>query len=100
MCAICQDSLNQEGKQVEALPCMHVFHEVCLQDWRLCTGKPQDHCPMRCHEASNFDLDPDDIAAAPEQPEAVVASSSSSSSGSVFERLAQAAAAEGMQLEV
>jgi hypothetical protein len=46
-CIICLEDL--QIMQVQALPCMHCFHKICLEDWQRCTDKPAHHCPMKCH---------------------------------------------------
>jgi hypothetical protein len=46
-CVICLEELQVMA--VQALPCMHCFHKVCLDDWQRCTGKPFNHCPLKCH---------------------------------------------------
>jgi hypothetical protein len=46
-CIICLEDL--QIMQVQALPCMHCFHKICLEDWQRCTAKPAHHCPMKCH---------------------------------------------------
>jgi hypothetical protein len=46
-CIICMEDLHI--LQVQALPCMHCFHKVCLDEWRQCADKPAHHCPLKCH---------------------------------------------------
>jgi hypothetical protein len=46
-CVICLEDLQVMA--IQALPCMHCFHKVCLDDWQRCTGKPFHHCPLKCH---------------------------------------------------
>ena len=48
MCVICQQAMSPE-EELEALPCMHLFHKGCVDDWRAATAKPVNHCPLKCH---------------------------------------------------
>ena len=38
-CAICQDVMDHQQEALQALPCGHCFHVVCMQNWR------HDSCP-------------------------------------------------------
>lgn len=31
-CTICLDTLNK-GDPIETLPCKHIFHKVCIEEW-------------------------------------------------------------------
>jgi len=43
-CTICSDDINN-GETIEALECMHVFHEDCIQEWL----QEQPICPICRH---------------------------------------------------
>ena len=46
-CAICLDVMNHEQEALQALPCGHCFHAVCMQNWR-------DSCPI-CRQHMQVD---------------------------------------------
>ena len=46
-CAICLDVMNHEQEALQALPCGHCFHTVCMQNWR-------DRCPI-CRQHVQID---------------------------------------------
>ena len=45
MCQICQQPLN-DGTPVEALPCIHSFHEYCMTEYAL--AKNQEKSALPC----------------------------------------------------
>ena len=48
-CGICHSGLREGGLEVMALPCMHCFHQECVQHWHQMFSLPSNHCPYRCH---------------------------------------------------
>ena len=61
LCVICRGSmLVSEDRQ--ALPCMHVFHTHCIEEYANCKGLPIDQCcPFKCNVSQSqvvMDLDP------------------------------------------
>ena len=43
----------KDGLPVTALPCMHVFHETCLAEWReVCNISNMSKCPLQCHRSA------------------------------------------------
>ena len=62
ICIICRDLLRSESSdEVMALPCAHVFHRQCVQEYAECTGKPVARaCPYRCGTATVFEAEGED----------------------------------------
>lgn len=51
ICAICQHIMTRE-EQLQALPCMHVFHNSCLADYCKIVNKSWlECCPYKCQVA-------------------------------------------------
>ena len=43
----------KDGLPVTALPCMHVFHEACLAEWRdVGNISNMAKCPLNCHRSA------------------------------------------------
>ena len=65
ICAICQDFMNgPEGGEVEAFPCGHAFHAVCIAQWkRHANLVGQLRCPTcrRPVPADNDEVDNDEV---------------------------------------
>ena len=44
-----------DGSELEALPCGHVFHCSCMADFLRVTGKRKEEaCPHKCHQSSGL----------------------------------------------
>ncbi|CAE7572046.1 sel-11 [Symbiodinium natans] len=56
-CVICQEALHLDGGP-EALPCGHVFHRRCMEDWYLFTTKcgRTPNCPMCRTKMPNINI--------------------------------------------
>ena len=85
------------AQDVQVLPCMHVFHKACIEEYAHCKGRAMDQCcPFKCDVSQSqvvMDLDPPMAATA-------VADSSTRSDGRdiLQTQLDEAdAAAQGMQ---
>ena len=51
VCTFCLQALN-DGSELEALPCGHVFHCSCLAEFVQVTGKrKEESCPLKCHQS-------------------------------------------------
>ena len=63
-CIFCRSALKTEGEEedVEALPCGHTLHNVCIQRCIDVIKKRKiECCPMRCHlSIRNIIMDVDD----------------------------------------
>lgn len=47
ICIICQDTMARPQDNL-ALFCGHVFHRLCVLEWRVCANKTEMDCPLRC----------------------------------------------------
>ena len=51
-CVICQDNLGEDASVVTALPCSHVFHTHCINNWAHSKNLPLEMCcPHKCHRS-------------------------------------------------
>jgi len=51
-CAICIDELSNNSDQNSTLPCGHVFHKVCINEWL----KKKEECPV-CRKSTKREED-------------------------------------------